>query len=180
MHTFCFSKKSSMHGALNASLYRPGSQPITDTFFTQLGDVLERCSKYSQCYVIGDLNVHLDDKTSSHTIRMQQLLTDFGLHDCVRQPTHTGDHQLDVFVTRDGCEPWSVEVQPPMLSNHSLIIVIVDTQAPAATLPRPFVCRRRRWAAFCLDDFISELNQSLWRSIHRPTLTTCLRTMTTQ
>ena len=77
-----------------------------------------------------------------------------------RHTLASGDHQLDVFVTRDGCEPWSVEVQPPMLSDHSLIIVTVDTQALAATLPRPFVCRRRRWAAFCLDDFISELNQS--------------------
>ena len=94
----------------------------------QFGDVLECCWKYLQCYVVGDLNVHLDDKTSSHTVRMQQLLTEFGLHDCISQPTHTGDHQLDVFVTRDGCEPMlSVQVQPPMVSDHSLIIVTVDT-----------------------------------------------------
>jgi len=89
---------------------------------------------------------------------MQQLLADFGLHDCVTQPPHTSGHQLDVFVTRDGCEPWSVDVQPPMLSDHSMIIV--DTQTPVTRPSRSSVCRRRRWAAFCLDNFISELNQS--------------------
>jgi len=56
-------------------------------------------------------------------------------------------------------EPWSVEVQPPMLSDHSMIIVTVDTQTPVGTPSRSSVCRHR-WAALCLDDFISELNQS--------------------
>ena len=30
-------------------------------FFTEFADVLERCTKYSQLYIVGDINVHLDD-----------------------------------------------------------------------------------------------------------------------
>ena len=68
------------HGALNATiltLYRPGSRAITDNFFKELGDVLERCCKYSQCYIVGDVNVHLDDMSSVNTRKFQQALADF-------------------------------------------------------------------------------------------------------
>ena len=58
------------HGAINAALltlYRPGSRPITDEFFTEFADVLERCSKYCRCYIVGDINIHLDDVSSAAT-----------------------------------------------------------------------------------------------------------------
>ena len=43
------------HGALNAmilTLYRPGSQSITDDSFKELGDVLERCSKSTRSAIL--------------------------------------------------------------------------------------------------------------------------------
>lgn len=151
------------HGALNATiltLYRPGSRAITDNFFKELGDVLERCSKYSQCYIVGDVNVHLDDMSSVNTRKFQQALADFGLQDRVGQATHRHSHQLDVFVMRDDCFPLSVDVQPPLLSDHSFIVVAVDTCAPAAASDQRPRVRRRRWAAFNSDDFINALNES--------------------
>ena len=152
--------KVSTHG-LPRKRRRCRGRPHHTWLHTLVADLnhAHRCSKYSQCFIVGDVNVHLDDKASMHTIRLQQLLADFGLHDCVRQPTHTLNHQLDIFVMRYGCQPSSLQVNPPMLSDHSLIVTKVDTRTSIALPTRPPV-RRRRWAAFCIDDFINELNQS--------------------
>jgi len=150
------------HGAINAALltlYRPGSRPITDESFTEFADVLERCSKYCRCYIVGDINIHLDDVSSPHTSRLQQLLHSFGLHDCVRQPTHNKNHQLDIFTTSDSERPLSLVVQPPTLSDHALIVTTVDTRAATSAPASPRV-RRRCWATFNREDFISELGQS--------------------
>jgi len=54
--------------------------PLLKSMVSQLGDIMERCMKYSQCFIVGDVNVHLVDKASTHTVRMQQLLTDFDLY----------------------------------------------------------------------------------------------------
>jgi len=92
------------YGAIDAALltsYRPGSRPINIEYFTEFSDVLERCSKYCRCYIVGDINVHFDDVLSPHNRRLQQLLHNFGLQDYVRQATNNKSHQLNMFVTSD-------------------------------------------------------------------------------
>ena len=49
---------------------------------------------------------------SPHTSRLQQLFNSFDLHDCVEQPTHKMNRQLDhdVLVMRDTDQPLSVTI----------------------------------------------------------------------
>ena len=106
-----------------------------------------------------DVNIHLDDTTSTHATRFTALLDDFGLHDIVGQPTHRHGHQLDVFVTRRDQSVKSVTVDPPLLSDHSLITATFDAAGLHATAQNAIIWRRR-WASFDYDDFINELQES--------------------
>ena len=48
--------------------YRPGSVSVSDDFFEDFGDLLERISTYSDLLIIGDINVHLDVLADQSTI----------------------------------------------------------------------------------------------------------------
>jgi len=87
------------------------------------------------------------------------LLDDFGLHDIVGQPTHRHGHQPDVFVTRRDQSVKSVTVDPPLLSDHSLITATFDAAGLHASTHNAIVWRCR-WASFDYDDFINELQES--------------------
>jgi len=143
------------------TIYRPGSASITNLFFDEFSDLLERCSFSNNLLVIGDINIHLDDKTSAATKQFQSLLDSFGLADCVNQPTHRQHHQLDVFIVRSDQQIPVIQVDPPIIADHSLISATF--QLPAcnmSTLPvRPLI-RRRKWRSFDLDCFSHDLMAS--------------------
>jgi len=62
--------------------------PSLTSFFKDLSDLLERCAKYTQLYIVGDINVHLDNPLCTHACRLKQLMSDFEICDAVQQPTH--------------------------------------------------------------------------------------------
>ena len=106
--------------------------------------------------LVGDVNVHLDDATAAPVIQLVSLLDGFGLHDVVRQPTHLRGHQLDVFITRTDQPTASVRVDPPLLSDHSLIVVAFNSASVKQSSENTPVWRRR-WRPFDADGFIGEL-----------------------
>jgi len=120
------------HGALSfvfVVIYRPdpaSALTVNDEFYADFADVLERTSTFAGCVITGDVNIHLDDTTSTQVSTFNALLDDFGLHDLVRQPTHSRGHQLDVFIARSDLPTRSVIVDPPLISDHSLIRVTFD------------------------------------------------------
>ena len=51
--------------------------------------------------VVGDLNIHMDNASHSHTKAMTQILQSNGLQQHVHEQTHCGGHTLDVIMSRD-------------------------------------------------------------------------------
>ena len=153
------------HGTLSFVLvviYRPSAASAltaNDEFFVDFSDMLERTSTFAGCVIAGDVNIHLDDTSSTHVSTFNALLDDFGLHDLVCQPTHSCGHQLNVFITRIDQSTRSVTVDPPLLSDHSLIQVAFGVSTTQTSTTNTLVWRRR-WSAFDYDGFISELEQS--------------------
>ena len=149
------------HGGISLSIltiYRP-PPAATDEFFREFGDALELCSKYTHCYVVGDVNIHLDKSSSLPAEKFSRVVSVFGLRDCVGRPTHDKTHQLDVFLAYVDRRQPSVVVYPPMLSDHSLIVASLDAVTGGGSQVRSSV-RRRKWATFTRADFINALNQS--------------------
>ena len=52
-------------------------------------------------YIVGDLNLHLNNLTHHHTIIMKRTLECFGLQQHVHQSTHYCGHTLDVLISRE-------------------------------------------------------------------------------
>jgi len=120
---------------------------------------LERTSSFAGCMIVGDVNVHLNDATTAQVIQLVSLLVRFGLHDVVRQRTHLRGHQLDVFITHTDQPTTSVRVNPPLLSDHSLITVAFNTLSVKQASENMSVWYRR-WRPFDVDGFVGELQQS--------------------
>jgi hypothetical protein len=76
----------------------------------------------------------------------------------VQQPTHRLGHQLDVFITRSDKPLPVMLVDPPIMSDHSLLIAKYCV-APSPAPVRPRVCRRK-WRSFNIDNFTQDLMSS--------------------
>ena len=157
---------SGAFACLVVSIYRPQSaSSVTEEFFSELANVLERCSSYDNCIVVGDINVHFDDCSSPHTDTLMSLFDSFGMCERVCQPTHVRHHQLDVFITRSDQPTPTIRVDLPghgHLSNHSLIVASLTsdvTDRSSDRVQRPRVLRRR-WRNFDLDTFVDDLCRS--------------------
>jgi hypothetical protein len=104
------------------AIYRPGSAPLSSTFFEEFTTILEQFALYNtQMVVLGDLNLHLEATSSSSATTFRSILEQFGLTQHVSSPTHQAGGWLDVVITRDDCIP-TVEVWPPALSDHGLVV----------------------------------------------------------
>ena len=55
----------------------------------------------SEIIILGDVNIHLDVKTNTHTRRFIELLESNGFKQHVHEPKHYLAHTLDVLITRD-------------------------------------------------------------------------------
>jgi len=137
-------------------VYRPGSAPVTNLFFDEFADALERCSSHRNLIVVGDVNIHLDCTSLSSTTDFTSLLDGFGLSDNVHQPTHLHQHQLDVFITRPDEPVPLVSVDPPIFSDHSLILATYKFQHNNNQAARPRISCRK-WRSLNIDNFTSDL-----------------------
>ena len=141
------------------TVYRPGSSAVTNMFFDEFAQMLECCSSYKNCIVTGDVNIHLDCTSATTTKRFEALLDNFGLADRVCQPTHIMHHQLDVFITRCDQQQPVIHVDPPIISDHSLLTAVYSVTVGNSNPVRPEV-RRRKWRSLNIDNFVADLLSS--------------------
>jgi len=82
-------------------LYRLGSETVSDRFFTEFADILERLAGFSSVLIAGDLNVHLDIPDLSDTQKFNVLLAEYNYTQRIQTATHVRDHLLDVLLLRN-------------------------------------------------------------------------------
>jgi exonuclease III len=133
------------------SVYRPGSEPLTTKFFDELSILLQFISSYTcSIFLAGDLNIRLDKKDETFTIKFNKLLRDYGCKQLVDQVTHVAGGILDVAIVRENISPISVAVKDVGLSDHYLINTTLDFSPP------PLVYKEivsRDWKHFDIKKF---------------------------
>ena len=78
-------------------IYR--TEDLNESFFTDLDDFIGSIFvKFSHILICGDLNIHLDHVTSSYTVKMNEIVSSYGLYQYVSEPTHRLGHLLDVVI----------------------------------------------------------------------------------
>ncbi len=116
------------------AIYRPGSVPPCATFYDELHSLFEIIATYKSLYVIcGDFNIHVDNPSDLHCRQFTELLDVLDMTQHVHQSTHLFGHTLDLLITYKESFLSNITVDPPLLSDHSLITFLFPF------LPRP-VC----------------------------------------
>jgi hypothetical protein len=100
--------------------------------------------------MVGDINLHVSDATNNSSLRFLTLLDSFNLSVHFGQPIRA-DNQLDIFVCRSDQLAPVARVDPPLLSDHSLIVglfELIDSRAAekSTVKRRPF-----DYEAFTID-----------------------------
>ena len=155
-YLFGFASTSKGHFVL-LGVYRPGSQVLSSTFFSDLSQLFERLSTYNCPVVVcGDFNVHVDDRTDVHALHPQQLLESFGYVQHVTGPTHSAGHTLDLVIARSDTEISAVRVGG-MISDHALINFNLRVKRPNRVVRW---VTSRAWRRLQRDVFASDLATS--------------------
>ena len=107
------------------------------------------------CIITGDINVRLDRPNDPPCNQFISLLSAFGLHQHVDQPTHDRGGILDVIITRKELQPTNVSVVDVGISDHCLVrwktcIPVTNTST--------FITRKARlWKSFDAVKFRADL-----------------------
>ena len=135
------------------TIYCPGSQLITTTFFEELSKLLERLATYTIAVTItGDINIHSERAADVNTCKVVETLESVGFHQFVGTPTHELGGILDVIVAPSDHQPADVVVNDVGFSDH-MLVSWSDNLAPP--LPVHVRTTRRTWRIFKTEDFVS-------------------------
>ena len=104
-------------------IYLPGSEQVTDRFFDEITTLLEIVATFqSQVVISGDFNIHVDDPNDRHGHHFLEILDSFDMVQNITGSTHKGGHTLDFVITRRNSPPTGYRVDPPVYSDHSLVL----------------------------------------------------------
>ena len=140
---------------LVVGVYRPPyseKHPVTQTMFiTEFSDQLENLSLTPDPIVIlGDFNLHLDDKTDYYSTQFLKCLQSFGFKQHVSMPTHTSGHILDLIITRKGDK--ISDVSRPrasyFISDHCFASCYIQQCRPPLTVK---TIKMRNWKSVSKD-----------------------------
>ena len=139
-------------------IYRPGSSPVTASFFTELSDVLDRLSTSTDPLILaGDVNIRLERSSDPGTVEFSDLLSSYGLVQQVTGATHDAGGTLDVVCTRGALPSPTVDVLDVGLSDHRLLRWTSQLHRPP---PVYTTSVRRCWSSFDSDAFTADLRAS--------------------
>ncbi len=106
--------------------YRPPGHPAH--FFEEFQDLLENLATiYSELYILGDFNLHLDTPSST-TSTFNDILASYDMKQHVTFSTHIHGHWLDLLITRSDCNNIQTPTASDGLSDHRT--VIADLKVP--------------------------------------------------
>ena len=86
--------------------------------------------------LIGDLNIHMDEKADPGTVTFTDFLDSLGLVNHTLFPTHVSGHTLDLIITREDSNDILLVVRGHMLSDHHFIDVKLKSASEIAECER--------------------------------------------
>ena len=124
--------------------------------------------------LLGDFNIHIDNKLDCYTKQFHDCLKTFGLVQHVKTSTHTSGHILDLIVTKK--EEKHVCVSEPLtdyfISDHCFVSCVIEQLRPPLVRK---VIKARNWTSVSSDNLQTEfktLGASIEKSSNVNDLTT--------
>ena len=144
------------------TVYRPpstGRKSVPfQTFLDEFSIVLERCATHQTTSVIlGDFNMQYDDNRTCNTRNFTELLQEADFRQHVREPTHVGDHILDLVITRNSQNVLSSTSVETLLTDHHVIRCDFVTGKPTRPMRQ---IKYRKYASIDNTKLVSALENS--------------------
>ena len=137
------------------AIYRPppsSTNKLTyDNFVADFPTLLESVTiDQHQFVLMGDFNIHVDDKTDRDARKFLDILDTFDLQQHVKGATHRSGHTLDLLISRKVDHPIvAMDVVPGLPSDHSAVLTTLNFVSPATSKKR-ITCRKLRNMWFSL------------------------------
>ena len=104
------------------AVYRTG--PVVAKFFEELADVPDCvATSADQFYLVGDVNINFETYDDNTAVDFFELITGYGLTQCVVAQTHDAGGTIDVVCCR---QPFDVAVEDIGISDHHLLSWTAD------------------------------------------------------
>ena len=102
------------------------NHPVTEAvFLNEFADFLENIVMFNgKLIILGDFNLHVNDRENSSGSRFLDLLESVGLVNHINVPTHNKGNTLDLIITRKDCDFEVHDVRASFfISDHSFVSV---------------------------------------------------------
>jgi len=118
----CVRITSGTSACIAVLIYRPGSVAVTQAFFSELSDLLDRvATMIDSVFVVGDLNVHVERPDDPAAKQLNEVLASHDLVCRVNVPTQRSGGTLDIVATSGRLPSPSVEVLDIGLLDNCLL-----------------------------------------------------------
>jgi len=89
-------------------------------FIDEISDFIEkRAAETSNLCIVGDFNIHIDNKNDLHTKSFLSILHDFGLTQHINQLTHNKGHTFDLVIGKANNDFIVIkQVHENLMSDH--------------------------------------------------------------
>lgn len=145
------------------AVYRP--PPSTTNGFTvkafldEIDEFLGLCSMLgSRVIILGDFNVHVDKAHLPTPRQFLESVTSSGFSQLVEEPTHDGDHTLDLVITKTGDDiVCNYNVIDKGMSDHFVVRCNLNIQTPPSSTDRVLI-KSRNYRQIDSEKFLADLS----------------------
>ena len=147
---------------LIATWYRPPNTPLD--YFRKFEMFLKEAdARYSEIYILGDLNCNiLSNPPKVHTTHLLDLMVDYQLAQLIREPTRVNAKSqtlIDVFITNKEDNISHSGVYTLSISDHNLIYAVRKIGLPRG---QPKFIQSRNFKHFNEENFLTNLKNASW------------------
>ena len=144
---------------LIATWYRPPNTPLD--YFKKFEMFLKEAdARYSEIYILGDLNCNiLSNPPEVHTTHLLDLMVDYQLTQLIKEPTRVKQPLIDVFITNKEENISHSAVYTLSISDHNLIYAVRKIGLPRG---QPKSIQSRNFKHFSEENFLTDLKNASW------------------
>ena len=144
---------------LIATWYRPPNTPLD--YFKKFEMFLKEAdARYSEIYILGDLNCNiLSNPPEVRTTHLLDLMVDYQLAQLIKEPTRVKQPLIDVFITNKEENISHSGVYTLSISDHNLIYAVRKIGLPRG---QPKSIQSRNFKHFREENFLTDLKNASW------------------